>query len=179
LWGKDKEEVACLSEDDYRSYIDNTVGKLEKELALSQKQRQNDAVASWRQRMQSGIGDVSKWLRNKIESPVALVLVEDGRPAQDMNEATEFIRKHRQKTWACQHYPNATGVKQQIARDMAKEYQEVLEELKNMGPWPDPSEDELYRVMRKARGAASSDTWTGREIANLSRGVVQLFRRLA
>eukprot|EP00973_Karenia_brevis_P002658 362034-Karenia_brevis.AAC.1 len=151
---------------DAQKALQERISKADEERRKLEKAKRATHLKQWKERMQSGIKEVSRWMKSRTEGAASPTLVRKGEKAKTCEEATRFIRQHWEETWDFQRGQKAADTRRQIAKGMAKEYQQLgIHDME----WKKPSEEMLWEVWKDASGTGSPDGWTGREVARLPR----------
>ena len=128
-------------------------------------------MANWKDRMQSSVAEVSKWIQRKSQPAMCL-------PAEcySRSEVTAEIRQFCEKEW---NKPQEDPQSRQDRwnRFMLHPIGKLAARNNTIGErWQRPSDAAWHKAHRKASGSGGPDGTTGVEIHNLTSPVINLFR---
>ena len=172
-----------------RELMDEESKSRAKEVESLERREMNGRLKNWKAKLNSGISEVAKWLKDREEGALPCIVSPDGWVAELRGQAVEMIQAHWKGVWDRFGSEEEKREKLQRAKALVKSAlekakrrredeaeltpEEVAEKRKTT--WERPKFEEFERKIRKAKGAGGPDGWEREEVRNIPMEAVEVF----
>eukprot|EP00928_Gymnodinium_smaydae_P014238 TRINITY_DN15187_c0_g1_i4.p1 TRINITY_DN15187_c0_g1~~TRINITY_DN15187_c0_g1_i4.p1 ORF type:complete len:1277 (+),score=95.69 TRINITY_DN15187_c0_g1_i4:1051-4881(+) len=138
--------------------VDEARAKLKK----MEEAQKNLKVQHWKTQMKEGVKEVAGWIRRR-RALAGVPFVEcKGQVAVDVKQSCGLIARHWEQFWSSKKEVFQKNQKEEAISLMI---QDIGQRRSEDWEWKLPEAEDMIKIARKARGAASTDGWTGDEIS--------------